>query len=260
VYDHVIWIWMENRRFDQVIGSADAPYETQLARECGTATDYHDVGDPSLPNYIGGTSGDVQGVHDNAPPSAHPLTADNLFRQVRVAGKQARSYQEGMPEPCALESSGRYAVKHNPAPYFVGGDDREACLRDNLPLGDLDGGPFVDDLRKGTLPAFALITPDLCNDTHDCPVATGDAFLTSWLGHILASTTYREGRTAVFVVWDEDTPMPNIVISPTTRRNTVVGDRVDHYALLRTTEEMLGLNQFLGAAATAPSLRTLFNL
>jgi len=91
-------------------------------------------------------------------------------------------------------------------------------------------------------------------------VATGDAFLSSWVDAILASSAYRAGRTAVFVVWDEDTPMPNIVISPTTKPGTRTGDRVDHYALLRTTEEMLGLTDLLGAAANAPSMRPMFNL
>jgi len=251
---------MENHTFGQVVGSNQAPYETQLAQTCGTAAQYEEVGSPSLPNYIGATSGDVQGIHDDGPPSQHRLTGDNLFRQVRNAGKQARSYEEAMPSPCALAPSGRYAVKHNPAAYYAGADDREACLRDDLALGTIDDGPFATDLRNDTLPAFAFITPDLCNDTHDCPVATGDAFLSSWVDAILASSAYRAGRTAVFVVWDEDTPMPNIVISPTTKPGTRTGDRVDHYALLRTTEEMLGLTDLLGAAANAPSMRPMFNL
>jgi hypothetical protein len=58
----------------------------------------------------------------------------------------------------------------------------------------------------------------------------------------------------VFVVWDEPTPMPFLAIAPSIRPGTVVANRVDHYALLRTTEELLGL-PFLGAARTAPSMR-----
>src|SRR5205814_6103196 len=30
-YDHVIWIWMENRKYREVIGNAAAPYTTALA-------------------------------------------------------------------------------------------------------------------------------------------------------------------------------------------------------------------------------------
>jgi phospholipase C len=260
VYDHVIWIWMENHSFDQVIGNSAAPYETQLAQACGTATDYEEVGSPSLPNYIGATSGDVQGIHDDGSPSQHQVTADNLFRQVRDSAKQSRSYEEGMQSPCMLTPEGRYAVKHNPAAYYTGSGDRDACMGDDVALGTIDDGPLATDLRNDSLPAFAFVTPNLCNDTHDCSVATGDAFLASWLGRILDSKAYSAGRTAVFVVWDEDTRMPNIVISPTTKPGTRVGDRVDHYALLRTTEEMLGIKDFLGAAAAAPTMRPLFDL
>jgi hypothetical protein len=54
--------------------------------------------------------------------------------------------------------------------------------------------------------------------------------------------------------------MPFIAIAPTVRPRTVLGAAVDHYALLRTTEEMLGLPTLLGAAAQAPSMRTSLHL
>jgi hypothetical protein len=53
--------------------------------------------------------------------------------------------------------------------------------------------------------------------------------------------------------------MPNIVISPSTPSGKQVGERFDHYSLLRTTEEMLRLPH-LGHAATAPSMRGPFRL
>jgi phospholipase C len=256
VYDHVVWIWMENHSYNQVIGNPRAAYATGLAHQCGTATSYSSVGRPSLPNYIGATSGSTQGISDDAPPAAHPVSADNLFRQVRASGRSERSYQEAMPGPCAVGSSGRYAVKHNPAAYYVGPTDRQACGANDVPLS----GALAADVANGTLPAFSFVTPDLCNDTHDCAVATGDAWLGQWLPRILAGPNYRAGRTAVFVVWDEDSPMPNMVISPTTPPGTVSGLAVDHYALLRTTEEMLGVSDLLGRAATAPSMRGPFHL
>jgi len=41
------------------------------------------------------------------------------------------------------------------------------------PLGGLD---------RRRLPAFALVAPDLCNDAHDCRIATADRWLVTWLG------------------------------------------------------------------------------
>jgi hypothetical protein len=258
-YDHVIWIWMENHAAGDVIGSGDAPFETMLARQCGTATRYRSVGSPSLPNYVGATSGDTQGITDDGAPTAHPLTVDNLFRQVRTSGRRERSYQEDMPSPCALQPEGRYAVKHNPAAYYSGSDDRAACQADDLTMGSDTAGAFASDLASDALPAFAFITPNLCNDTHDCPVSVGDAWLALWLPKILSSPAYGQGRTVVFVVWDEPTPMPNIIISPTTPSGTTFHEPVDHYSLLRTTEELLGL-PLLGAATGATSLREPFRL
>ncbi len=259
-YQHVVWIFMENHRYDQVIGNTEAPFETGLAHRCGTATHYASVASPSLPNYIGATSGDTHGIADDAGPVSHPLTADNLFRQVRASGRQARSYQEAMPGPCALDSNGNYAVKHNPAAYYSGGDDRSACKSDDVALGTRTSGPLADALDHDTLPAFSFITPDLCNDTHNCDVKTGDAWLQAWLPRLVGSAAYRAGATVIFVAWDEYTPMPSIVVSPSTPAGSVSDAVVDHYSLLRTAEELLGISDFLGHAAQATSMRPAFGL
>jgi hypothetical protein len=254
-YQHVVWIWMENHNWQQVLGDPSAaPYETRLAHQCATATHYSSVGSPSLPNYLGATSGDTWGIRDDADPSSHHLTVDNLFRQVRTAGGTERSYEEAMASPCQQGSGGTYAVRHNPAAYYTGNNDRTACAADDLSLNAL-----AADLAAGTLPTFAFVTPDLCHDTHDCSVATGDTWLATWVPRILASAAYRQGSTAVFVMWDEYTPMPNLVIAPSVPPGVVSGAAFDHYSLLRTTEQLLGLPP-LGRAATATPLRDAFRL
>ncbi|MDQ6727981.1 MAG: alkaline phosphatase family protein [Actinomycetota bacterium] len=254
-----MWIWMENHTNSQVIGSSAAPFETTLARQCGTASRYASVGSPSLPNYLGATSGTISGIQDDGDPASHPLTVDNLFRQVRASGRIERSYEEGMPAPCRLVSGGSYAAKHNPASYYTGGTDRAACQADDVPLGSIDAGALAKDLAADTLPAFSFVTPDLCHDTHDCSVATGDAWLSSWMPRILSSAAYRSGATAVVLMWDEPTPMPNIMVTPSTPAGTVVPQSFNHYSLLRTTEDMLGLPLLAGAAG-APSMRAPFRM
>jgi phospholipase C len=250
-YEHVIWVWMENHGYSQVIGNSAAPYETALAHQFGTATNYRSVGSPSLPNYIGATSGSTQGISDDDSPSSHVLTVDNLFRQVRASGRTERSFQESMPTNCTLSSVDPYAVKHNPAAYYAGADDRAACRNDDV--------PFSGTLPSGPLPTFSFVTPNLCDDTHDCSVATGDAWLKKFIPPLLDRPEYRAGTTAVIVMWDEDDPMPNIVISPTTPAGTVVSQPFDHYSLLRTTEELLGL-PVLDRASSAASMRSAFHL
>jgi hypothetical protein len=250
----VVWIFMENHSWGEVIGNPAAPYLGGLARQCGTDTDYAVVGSPSLPNYLGATSGSTQGVTDDGDPSTHSFGVDNLFRQVRAAGGTERSFDESMPAPCRLVSAGSYAAKHNPAVYYVGGSDRPACQADDLPLT-----AFLPVLAGGQLPTFTAITPNICDDMHDCSVATGDQWLATWVPRILATASYRSGTTALFIIWDEPTPVANVVVAPSVRPGTESAVAVDHYSLLRATEEMLGL-PLLGQAATATSLRSVFGI
>jgi acid phosphatase len=172
---------MENKSFPQVIGNPAAPYATALARRCGTERAYHTVGSPSLPNYLGATAGDTGGISDDGGPDVHPQNGDNLFRQVRASGATARSYVESMPTNCAVAPQGSYAVKHNPAAYFTGAEDRHACEVDDVPMGTATDGALASDLGHDRMPTFALLLPDLCHDTHDCPVSAGDAWLRAWL-------------------------------------------------------------------------------
>jgi hypothetical protein len=257
-YDHVIWIWMENKDLNAVLDSPKAQFIDSLGKSCGSALKYGDHGvHPSLPNYLAATSGGTQGVTDDAGPEAHPLTADNLFRQVRSAGKQARSYMEAMPVKCGQTSHGRYAVKHNPAAYYTGADDRTACQHDNVGFEQ-----FVPDLLS-TLPAFSFISPDLCNDMHDCPVSVGDGWLHTVVTSITSSAVYRKGHTAVFIVFDESSgggTMPFVAITPYIAPGTRAQTDLDHYSLLAFTEDVLGISTHLGAAANAPSLAKAFGL
>ena len=245
---------MENHPWGSVIGSPDAPFLTALARQCATETDDASVGSPSLPNYLGATSGSNQGVTDDGDPSTHSFAVDNVFRQVRHAGGTERSFVESMPAPCDLVSAGSYAAKHNPAVYYTGLGDRAACTADDLPLTALPGV-----LESGDLPTFTSITPNICDDMHDCPMATGDQWLATWVPQILNTTSYRSGTTALFIVWDEPSPVANVVAAPSVHPGTVAQVPVDHYSLLRATEEMLRL-PLVGAASTATSLRGVFGM
>ena len=99
-----------------------------------------------------------------------------------------------------------------------------------------------------------LHRPQPLPDTHDCGVATGDVYLKTLMGNILASSLYRHGHTAVVVVWDEDTPVPNIVVSPSVHPGQWSKSAISHYSLLRATEDIFGLPRLL-SAADAPDLR-----
>jgi hypothetical protein len=256
-YRHVLVVVLENKSFSQVARSS--PYLNGLARRCGLAASYRAITHPSLPNYLALTSGGTQGVTSDCTDCRSK--ARSIFGQL---GSGWRSYLEGMPGVGYRgSSSGDYAMKHNPAAYFERVDAAYATRA--VPLGTLQAGPLIRDLRRNTLPRFGLIVPDLCHDEHDCSIADGDAWLADWLPVILASRAYRSGGTALFVTYDEGTYADNtvytVVVSPSTPSGLVVRKPFDHYSLLRTIEQILGL-RCLGHAcdpATA-SMRPSFRL
>jgi phosphatidylinositol-3-phosphatase len=259
VYQHVVWIVMENKAYSQVIGSPDAPYINNLAGQCGLATNFYAEGHPSLPNYIAMTSGSTQGITDDKDPSYHPLSAASIFSQLGTTAW--RSLQESMPTNCYPVSSGLYLVRHNPAAYYT--NIATDCLSQDAPLLD----PVDLSAR------FTFVTPNECDDMHSCPAATtssqqvqsGDSWLSTFMPKLLNSTEYQSGAMAIFLTWDEDNGsaqnhVPTVVISPYTTVGTTSGIYLTHYSLLRTTEEMLGVGTYLDNAAAAASMRGAFNL
>jgi hypothetical protein len=126
------------------------------------------------------------------------------------------------------------------------------------------------------LPAFVFVTPNLCHDMHNCSIETGDAWLARAIGALVGSAAYGRGSMAIFVTIDEGEDsgsnsctfnthdagchVPIIVVSPSTPAGTRSHELFNHYALLRTTEEMLGIGDYLGMARSARSMRTAFNL
>ena len=267
-YTHVIWIWMENHSYHTIIGSAHAPYISKLAGECGLATNYHNISHPSLPNYVGATSGlgyaALQKFKlDCSPSKACSTSAPSIFGQ----GETWKAYQESMPSNCHPLNAGEYAARHNPPPYF-------SALR-NCSKFDVPYPRLATDLANKTLPAFSFITPNLIDDMHDGTIADGDKWMAASLPAILNSRQYKSGSTAVFLTWDEGEGgtaqkcatnttdvgchVATIVISPSTKPGTRSGKLFNHYSLLGTAEQLLGLPE-LGQAASFPTMITAFHL
>jgi len=229
---HVVVVVFENRERDQVLGSASAPTFTSYARRYVDLTDYTAVAHPSLPNYLALVSGSTHGITTDCTTCVvrGPSIGTLLDRFRRSWG----AYAEGYP------SSPRFAKKHVPFLYFPG---EEGHVH---PLSAFD---------PKRLPSFAFVTPDLCNDGHDCPTSTADAFLARFAPPLLAVP-----RTVVFVVFDEGVSdaggggrVPALAFGTAVRPRTASAQRSNHYTLLRTIEDALRLPH-LGASATTPPL------
>lgn len=247
-YRHVVWILLENEGYS-VVGSSSAPYLNGLGRECGLATGYLAVAHPSLPNYIALTSGSTQGIADDGEPSAHRLNVASIFSELRG---NWRALVESMPASCDRVTSGSYAARHNPAVYYT--SLASSCTRNDVPL--------TTPLNLAA--SFTFITPNICDDMHSCPVATGDTWLARTVPEILRSSEYQSRSLVLFITFDENdvgatNHVPTYVIAPSVRRGERIATAFTHYSLLRTTEAMLGV-PLLGTARLAPSMAGAFHL
>jgi phosphatidylinositol-3-phosphatase len=249
---HVVVIVMENEEAHDVLGSSDAPYLNSLARRYAVATDSYAIRHPSLPNYLALTSGSTQAITSDCT-DCH-VAGRNLVDQLEAAHLSWKGYMEDIPRPCSqVAGAGNYAKKHDPFMYY---DD--IVRSPSRCRGVVGFGALASDLRRGTLPAFSFISPNLCHDMHDCGVATGDRFLSGLVPQLL----HELGPHGFLVVtWDEGSSdagccvdahggrIATIVAGPGVRRGARSTSAVDHYGVLRTVENALGLPPLGGAAA-----------
>jgi len=182
----------------------------------------------------------------------------------------------------------QYAARHDPFVYFHSLIDSPSCATRVVGLGQLS-----HDLQTVTsTPNLSYITPNLCNDGHDAPCVDGrpgglvsaDAWLATWIPKILASPAFRRDGVLV-VTFDEaelqgssadsssccgegpgpNSPLPGItglgggrvgavVVSRWTRPGRVNATAYNHYALLRSIEDLFALGH-LGYAAD-PAVRS----
>jgi phosphatidylinositol-3-phosphatase len=250
VRSHIVVIVMENEEQESVVGSPSAPYINSLAQQFGLATESYAIRHPSLPNYLALTSGSTHGVTSDC--LACHVGGRNLADQIEDAGLSWKSYLEGLPRPCFKgPGAGRYAKRHDPFAYY---DDIAAdptrCRR-RTTFAQLDA-----DLRDDRLPQFALVVPDVCHDMHDCGVPTGDRFLSRLVPRLLRRVgprgfvvlTFDEGSTnAGCCGGSRGGKIPTIVAGPDVAVGARLDKQVDHYGVLRTIEDAMGLPH-LGAA------------
>src|SRR4051812_11382709 len=241
---HVIVVVMENKEQGRVLGSHDAPFLARLAERGGVAANSYGVRHPSLPNYIALVSGSTQGITDDCTGCS--ANGRNVADQLEAAHRTWGAYLEGLPRPCARPAfAGRYAKKHDPFAY----DDKIAAsparCRRRVPLRRL-----ADDIRGDRLPDFSFIAPDLCNDTHDCSVRTGDRFLSRVVPAVLSAlgphgfvvVTYDEGDSDRGCCGgSHGGRIATVVAGPDVRRGTRMTQPIDHYGVLASIEDAFGL-------------------
>lgn len=261
-FSHVFVVVMENLGYRAALG---VPQLASLAGRWAVATRYYAVAHPSLPNYLALTSGGTQGVTSDCWFCYRK--ADNLGEELSDRGISWGAYMEGLPKAGWLGPwwpPGDYAGKHDPFRYYTDIRDSRSLRAHLQPLHQLTkrlSGP------ASGVPRFVWVTPNLCNDGHDCPPARAAAWLSGFVRQVTASAAWRQGG-ALFVTWDEGNGADprgvagirvlahgggghvfTLVIAPGLPRDLRVSVPYSHYSLLKTVEEAWGV-PLLGQTAS----------
>ncbi|HEY3071493.1 MAG TPA: alkaline phosphatase family protein [Candidatus Limnocylindrales bacterium] len=254
---HVYVLIMENKEYGRVVRAQDAPFLNELIDHYALATNYHAITHPSEPNYIALVAGSTLGVGDDG---VHDLSAPNLFDQVEAAGRGWAVFAENVPLGCfrgddeenGPDGPGKYARKHEPAISFTSiSRNPQRCARIT------DFSHFDPEAAD-----FELIVPNLCHDTHDCPVSTGEDFLKGFVPRITGSPEF--ANSVLFITWDEGSTNEGggghvalVAVSPLAMPGGRANDAANHYSLLRTVEDGWGL-PCLAQSCDAKDLAGLF--
>jgi phosphatidylinositol-3-phosphatase len=236
---HIVVVVLENRSYNEIIGSDQAHFLNRLAARGALLTRSYAVTHPSEPNYLALFSGSTHGVTTDQCPTV--ISAPNLATELAAAHLTFAGYAEGLPAPgSAVCDQGNYARKHVPWADFS-----NVARSVNQPFSQFPAGNYA------ALPAVSFVIPNLCNDMHDCSVGTGDRWLRQ---HMAGYDRWAQAHDSLLIVtFDEDDGSQSNHIATIIDGQQVIPGRygrpVDHYNILRTIEQAFGL-RYTGAAAT----------
>ncbi|HEU5399165.1 MAG TPA: alkaline phosphatase family protein [Gammaproteobacteria bacterium] len=240
---HVVVVIEENRSFQTIIGSKDAPYINALAGEGALFTRSFAVTHPSEPNYLALFAGDTEGLTDDSCP--HSYTGANLADELTAKGLGFTLYAESLPQEGFADCGTLdklYRRKHNPVPNFT-----------SVPTeADQPFSAFPADYSK--LPTVAYVIPNMMDDMHDGTVPQADAWLKQNLDGYAQWALKNHGL--LIVTWDEDdgtqnNQIPTLVVGQDVKPGRY-DQKIDHYSLLRTLTDMYRLKPIGHAKQAKP--------
>src|SRR2546425_6385442 len=123
--------------------------------------------------------------------------SENIIDRILGAGWRWKAYREDMPSNCYGSDSGTYAVRHNPFVYYNDIVSNSTRCNQGAPAGTADSALLADLASTSTASNYMWLTPNVCNDMHDCDIPTGDAYLSVLVPLILGSNVFLNHRAAL---------------------------------------------------------------
>src|SRR5256712_10513821 len=226
---------------------------TQLADLYSFAEGWASITNPSQPNYIAILGGSTFGVSGdgNQLNLNHPTMVDILEN----TSKTWKAFAENASgSGCSINPP--RGEDHFPFLSYTTITGSPARCANLLPGSSNE---VIAELNAGT--NFIWLTPNDCNNMHDCSVATGDAWIQSWVPNLLSAMAGK--RAALIIMFDEAyTSPPCIYMSfsgPATQLAYKSTASYTHSSLLKLIEDVWGGGNLGQGDVTAPSPLEFFN-
>jgi acid phosphatase len=258
-FSHVFVVVEENTNYSSVVGNASMPYLNSLIKQYGLATQYYANTHPSIGNYFMLTTGNIITNNDSYNQT---VTADNVVRHLLNAGKTWKAYEEDLPYAGYITPNvNKYARKHCPLSFFSDVVNSSSEKLNLVPFTE-----FKNDLANNSFPRYSFITPNLCNDAHDCSLGTADGWLKNNIAPLIKSASFKNGGLLI-IVFDESASdnahgggrVAWVAISPQFSKlgyKSTAG--YQHQNTLRLMLQGLGVKTYPGKAASASNMAELF--
>ena len=258
-FKNVFIVLEENTNYSNVIGNKSMPYINSLASTYGLATQYYSNTHPSIGNYFMLTTGQIITNNDSYTGT---VKVDNVVRHLLTAGKTWKAYEEDLPHAgYTMPDVGNYARRHCPLSYLSDVIGSKTQILNLVPFTE-----FATDLANGSFPQYSFITPNLCNDAHDCSLATADTWLKTNIDPLVKSSDFQNGGLLI-IVFDESGSdnthgggkVAWIAVSPEFSKAGYQSTTLyQHQNTLRLMMEGLGLTTYPGKAKKASNMSEFF--
>jgi len=252
--DHVVMVVEENRAFSNIIGYSGASYINTLAQYGALMTNSYAIDGSSQPNYLQLFSGSNQGVQDNTIQQ-QPFNTPNLSSALGAKGLTFAGYSESLPSAGYTGASyssdpnqNQYVRKHNPWVNWQGASANAVSPTQTQPLTSFPANNFSN------LPTVSIVIPNEQDNMHDGGRAAGDQWLRQNLG---AYVQWAKTNNSLFILtWDEDDGSHGKHVATLLIGSMVIpgqyGQTINHLNVLRTLEDMYGLDYLGNTAGVAP--------
>jgi phosphatidylinositol-3-phosphatase len=254
-FSHVFIVVEENHNYSSVIGSSSMPYLNSLANKYGLATQYYANTHPSIGNYFELTAGQIITNNDSFNGK---VSADNVVRHLLTAGKTWKAYEDSLPKIGYISpDTGNYVRRHCPLSYFSDVVNSSTQKQNLVPFTQ-----FKKDLANNALPNYSFITPNLCNDAHNCSLGTADSWLKTNIGPLINSSSFQSNGLLI-IVFDESANDNShgggriawVAISPKYSKGGYKSSTLyQHQNTLRLMLEGLGVKTYPGNAKNASNM------